>query len=93
MGDFSQGLTLNEKLSEQKVDETYELPNIKQSKVHYVANEAVFSFLKENKASFDVVFRVSNNDQLNGKVISTRLNKNQEIELSIPGNGGALIVK
>ncbi|HET6557508.1 MAG TPA: glycoside hydrolase family 97 catalytic domain-containing protein [Prolixibacteraceae bacterium] len=62
IGDFSQGLSLNEKVSEQKVDETYELPNIKQSKVHYVANEGVFSFLKDNKPVFDVIFRVSNND-------------------------------
>lgn len=62
IGDFSQGLTLNDKISEQKVDETYELPNIKQSKVHYVANEGVFSFLKDNKPAFDVIFRVSNND-------------------------------
>ncbi|MBW8327334.1 MAG: glycoside hydrolase family 97 N-terminal domain-containing protein, partial [Prolixibacteraceae bacterium] len=62
VGDFSQGLTLNEKVSERKVDETYELPNIKQSKVHYMASEGVFSFLKENQPALDVVFRVSNND-------------------------------
>ncbi len=62
VGDFSQGLTLNEKVSEQKVDEIYELPNIKQSKVHYRASEGVFSFLKDNKPAFDVIFRVSNND-------------------------------
>lgn len=62
IADFSQGLTLNEKVGEQKVDETYELPNIKKSNVHYVANEAVVSFLKDNKPAFDVIFRVSNND-------------------------------
>lgn len=62
VGDFSQALTLNEKVSEQKFDETYELPNIKKRKVHYVANEAVLSFLKDNKPAFDVIFRVSNND-------------------------------
>jgi hypothetical protein len=62
IGDFTQGLSLKDTIGTKKIDETYELPNIKQSKVHYEANEAVFSFLKENKLVFDVVFRVSNND-------------------------------
>ncbi len=60
--DFSLGLTLNENVGERKIDVTYELRNIKQSKVHYVANEGVFSFMKENKMVFDMIFRVSNND-------------------------------
>jgi len=34
----------------------------------------------------------SDDDQLNGKVSTTKMNKKQEIELSIPGNGGALLV-
>ena len=62
IGDFTQGLSLRDSIGSKKIDESYELPNIKQSKVHYVANEAVFSFLKENRPVFDVVFRVSNND-------------------------------
>lgn len=62
VGDFSQGLTMNENVSRRKINETYELPNIKQSKVDYKANEGVFSFFKEKKAVFDVIFRVSNND-------------------------------
>lgn len=62
VGDFSQGLTMNENVSRRKINETYELPNIKQSKVNYKANEGVFSFFKEKKAVFDVIFRVSNND-------------------------------
>ncbi len=62
VGDFSQGLTLNENANEQKIDQTYELPNIKQSKVHYVANQGVYAFSKGGKPAFDVVFRVSNND-------------------------------
>lgn len=62
IGDFTQGLSLRDSIGSKKIDESYELPNIKQSRVHYVANEAVFSFLKENRPVFDVVFRVSNND-------------------------------
>ncbi|MBK6286008.1 MAG: glycoside hydrolase family 97 protein [Draconibacterium sp.] len=62
IGDFTQGLSLRDSIRSKKIDESYELPNIKQSKVHYEANEAVFSFLKENRPVFDVIFRVSNND-------------------------------
>jgi hypothetical protein len=62
VGDFSTGLELKEKQVQNKIDESYELPNIKQSKVHYVANEAVFSFKKNNESAIDIVFRVSNND-------------------------------
>lgn len=35
---------------------------IKQSKVRYVANEAVFSFTQQGKTIYDVIFRISNND-------------------------------
>ena len=62
VGDFSQGLTLKETVSRRSLDEKYDLPNIKQHNVHYKANEAVFSFSKENKPAFDAIFRVSNND-------------------------------
>ena len=62
IGDYTTGLSLRDSAGSGKIDESYELPNIKQSKVHYKANEAVFSFLKENKPVFDVIFRVSNND-------------------------------
>jgi len=62
VGDFTQGLTLGETVAMNKIDNTYELPNIKQSKVHYQANEGVFSFLKNGKAAIDIIFRVSNND-------------------------------
>mgnify|MGYP001522600049 FL=1 len=41
---------------------TYELASIKKSKVHYVANEAVFSFTQQGKTIYDVIFRISNND-------------------------------
>ncbi len=62
VGDFTQGLVLGENVSRKTLDETYALPNIKKSKVHYQANEQVFSFSKDDKPAFDIVFRVSNND-------------------------------
>nr|WP_294786753.1 glycoside hydrolase family 97 protein [uncultured Flavobacterium sp.] len=61
-GDFSSGLALEKNVIQNKIDEVYELRNIKKSSVHYTANEAVFSFTKEGKSVLDVVFRVSNND-------------------------------
>jgi len=61
-GDFSSGLTFEKNVIQNKIDEVYELRNIKKSKVHYTANEAVFSFTKEGKSVLEVIFRVSNND-------------------------------
>jgi hypothetical protein len=46
VGDFSTELELKDKVIQNKIDETYELPNIKQSKVHYLANETVFIYKK-----------------------------------------------
>ncbi|MFW5656240.1 MAG: glycoside hydrolase family 97 catalytic domain-containing protein [Bacteroidota bacterium] len=62
VGDFSKGLKLVEEYKISEVNDKYELPNIKKSQVHYHANEAVFSFLKDGEEAFDVIFRVSNND-------------------------------
>ncbi|MGA0555674.1 glycoside hydrolase family 97 catalytic domain-containing protein [Larkinella sp. VNQ87] len=62
VGDFTEGLEAGKPTRITKIDQTYELPNIKQSKVHYVANEGVVSFAKANAAAFDVTFRVSNHD-------------------------------
>ena len=62
IGDFSSGMSLEKNVSTNKIDETYELASIKKSKVHYVANEAVFSFTQQGKTICDVIFRISNND-------------------------------
>jgi hypothetical protein len=62
VGDFTTGLILQGSADQKKIDETYELPNIKQRSVHYTANEAVFSFTKEGKEAIDIIFRVSNNN-------------------------------
>jgi len=62
IGDFATGLVLKPEVAQNKIEEYYHLPNIKNSNVHYEANEAVFSFNKEGKAAIDIVFRVSNNN-------------------------------
>ncbi|MBN1927180.1 MAG: glycoside hydrolase family 97 catalytic domain-containing protein [Prolixibacteraceae bacterium] len=62
VGDFSMGLALIEKVQQNQLDESYSLSNIKNSNVHYRANEAVLTFLKDEKPAFDIIFRVSNND-------------------------------
>jgi hypothetical protein len=62
VGDFTTGLVLKADANQNEIDENYELPNIKQRRVHYEANETVFSFSKENKPAIDVIFRVSNNN-------------------------------
>lgn len=62
VGDFSQGLTLGETVTRRVINETYELPSIKQRIVHYNANEGVFTFSKGDSPAFDVIFRVSNNN-------------------------------
>ncbi|WP_319590103.1 glycoside hydrolase family 97 catalytic domain-containing protein [uncultured Draconibacterium sp.] len=62
IGDFTQELTLSESVETSEINDSYELRNIKQSKVDYTANEAVFSFQKDDKTVLDVVFQVSNNN-------------------------------
>lgn len=62
VGDFSAQMSLDKNVQINQIDETYELPSIKQSKVHYEATEAVCSFSREDKKIYDIVFRVSNND-------------------------------
>jgi hypothetical protein len=62
VGDFSEGLVAGKPASLTSIDQSYELPNIKKSKVHYVAREGVFSYTKDNLPAIDITFRVSNTD-------------------------------
>lgn len=62
VGDFTKDLSISDKITQKSVDESYSLPNIKKSDVHYQATETVLTFNKAEKPVFDVVFRVSNND-------------------------------
>lgn len=61
-GDFSSGLTLEKNVGQNTIKESYQLRNIKKSNGQYTANEAIFSFTKDGKSAFDVIFRVSNNN-------------------------------
>jgi hypothetical protein len=62
VGDFTTGLVLKADAVQNKIDETYQLQNIKNSNVHYEAAETIFSFTKNNKEAVDIIFRVSNNN-------------------------------
>ena len=61
-GQPSYSVSYNGTVRSNKIDETYTLPNIKQSNVHYVATEAVYQFSQQDKVAFDVIFRVSDRD-------------------------------
>lgn len=62
IGDFTSGLKIQSGLPVKKIDDQYELPNIKKSMVHVLANEGGWTFSKGENKVFDVVFHVSNND-------------------------------
>ena len=61
VGDFREGMELSS-VETSSVSDDYSLPNIKKSEVHYRAQKAVFTFSKDGKPAFDVVFQVSDND-------------------------------
>ncbi len=62
VGDFSSGLVLEDVSDQKKISEYYEIPNIKQSKVQYDANEGAYAFIKGGNKAMDVIFRISNNN-------------------------------
>lgn len=62
VGDFSRGMSLGEDIRIKEIDERYELPNIKQKNVQYVATEAVVPFMQEGKKVYEIIFRISNRD-------------------------------
>ena len=62
IGDFSREMSLEHDVQSSRIDETYTLPNIKQSSVHYVATEGVYRFSQQGKIIYDVIFRVSDRD-------------------------------
>ena len=57
IGDFSREMSLEHDVQSSRIDETYTLPNIKQSNVHYVATEGVYRFSQEGKMIYDVIFQ------------------------------------
>jgi len=62
MGDYTQGLTLQNDIVSTTIRESYSLRNIKQSRVDYEANEAVVTCQKDGVPVMDIIFRVSHRD-------------------------------
>ena len=61
IGDFTEGMELEISALE-PVEDTYFVPTIKTSEVHYKANRGVFTFAREGKAALEIIFQVSAND-------------------------------
>lgn len=62
IGDFSREMSLDKDIRIKEIDERYELSNIKQKNVHFVATEAVVPFMQEGKKVYEIIFRISNRD-------------------------------
>ena len=62
IGDFTSGMSLGKSSGVTDIDETYSLPNIKQSNVHYTAKSMTVDFTKDGANKMAVEFRVSNRD-------------------------------
>ena len=61
VGDFSRDMTFTGQ-KENKIDKTYTQDRIKQSQIHYQANELTCTFTNKEKKNINIIFRVSNND-------------------------------
>ncbi len=61
-GDYSKNLHLSSATEITDVSDSYSLPNIKKSRVDYRANRQEFTFSKDGKQIFDVIFEVSDNN-------------------------------
>lgn len=61
IGDFTSGMSLGN-FSQQQINETYSLKNIKQSTVDYSANAGTIELTKEDVKRLSIEFRVSNRD-------------------------------
>lgn len=61
IGDYRQGLQLTD-VTTRDINETYDLPNIKQHHVNYVAREMTAHLSQHGTPVMDITFRVSNRD-------------------------------
>lgn len=62
LGDYTNNMTISHDVQINKIQKSYSLPNIKQSNIHYNANEAVITFNQNGKKIYNITFRISNND-------------------------------
>ncbi len=61
IGNYMEGMELTSS-AQSPVEDTYSVPTIKASAVHYKANKGVFTFSKGGKSVMEIIFQVSNND-------------------------------
>ncbi len=62
IGDFTEGMELAQASDVALIQDTYSLPNIKKSNVSYKANRQEFTFNKDGKPVYDIIFQVADND-------------------------------
>lgn len=62
IGDFTKDLTISKVSDPVTVRDSYSLPNIKKSHVDYEANHQEYTFSREGREVFDVIFEVSDNN-------------------------------
>ena len=62
IGDLAGGMVLSEASEIVPVSDSYSIPNIKKSHVDYNANQRTYTFTKDGKKMYDVLFQVSDND-------------------------------
>lgn len=62
LGDYTRELVMTDVLPLSYINDEYELPNIKAHRVAYQANVQSFTFSKDGKPVFEVLFQVSDND-------------------------------
>lgn len=62
LGDYTRELVMTDVPPSSSINDEYELPNIKAHRVAYQANVQSFTFSKDGKPVFEVLFQVSDND-------------------------------
>lgn len=62
IGDYTKNLKLVRATDPTRVSDSYSLPNIKKRSVNYEANRQEFTFSRDGKEIFDVIFEVSDNN-------------------------------
>lgn len=62
IGDMTGGMVLSGASEVSPVSDSYDLYNLKKGHVDYNANQRVYTFTKDGKKVYDIVFQVGNND-------------------------------
>lgn len=62
IGDLSSGMAMSNVSDIEKVTDSYSQQNLKKSNIEYTANRRAYSFSKDGKPVYDIVFQVGDND-------------------------------